>query len=62
MSIEFKIQRKHGASLNNLPSKQAKALFELIINKKKLKWTKKIITKRGSSVVQLQWTKETITI
>ena len=37
MSIEFKIQRKHGASLNNLPSKQAKALFELIINKKKLK-------------------------
>ena len=37
MSIEFKIQRKHGASSNNLPSKRAKALFELIINKKKLK-------------------------
>ena len=62
MSIEFKIQRKHGASSNNLPSKQAKALFELIINKKKLKWTKKIITTRGNSVVQLEWTKETITI
>ena len=48
-------------SSKNLPSKQAKALFEWRINKKRLKWTKKIIRTRGGSLVQLKWTKETIT-
>ena len=47
-------------SSKNLPSKQAKALFEWRISKKRLKWTKKIITTRGSLLVQLKWTKETI--
>ena len=51
---------RENTSSKNLPSKQAKALFEWRISKKRLKWTRKIIRTRGSSLVQLQWTNETI--